>query len=203
MFKALVFLLIAAVVAAAVGGLHLYRVSNYNHHDLAQYVAPETLERDLGRVLVIFYSLSDHTKEIATQIQDLTKADVFEIKTKNPLKTGPALYLQIKQQLSTEAYPSFVGDLPDLQQYDMIFVGSPVWWDTVSTPVLGLLKKTDFEGKSVVPFATQGSNAGSFFDDFNKSARNATVLKGMEFNKVPPQYNSQVKNKIIHWLNGL
>ena len=86
---------------------------------------------------------------------------------------------------------------------DTVFVGAPVWWYTVATPVLSYLKKTDFLGKKVVPFSTQGSNAGTFFADFAAKARNAVLLKGEQFNNLSDKYAKETDNKIAVWLNSL
>jgi flavodoxin len=68
---------------------------------------------------------------------------------------------------------------------------------------LEFLKKFDFKNKNVVPFSTQGSNYGTYFEDFKAKAKNANILKGESFNNLDSSYNEQVKNKIISWLNSL
>ena len=65
------------------------------------------------------------------------------------------------------------------------------------------LARMDFKGKKVVPFSTQGSNYGTFFEDFSARAQNAQLLQGASFNNLPPQYDSAVDNKINAWLNAL
>ena len=65
------------------------------------------------------------------------------------------------------------------------------------------MKQTDFGGRIVVPFSTQGSNYGSFFADFVKEAKNAEVDTAAAFNNLPEGYEREVDNKIVSWLNGL
>lgn len=69
--------------------------------------------------------------------------------------------------------------------------------------MLAFLQQTDFKRKKVVPFSTQGSNYGAFFEDFEKNARNARILTGASFNNLGDEYNSAVDNKITAWLNAL
>lgn len=100
-------------------------------------------------------------------------------------------------------YPQLKEPLPALEQYDVVFVGGPVWWYTLATPLSSYLKQTDFLGKKVVPFSTQGSNAGSFLSDFAAQAKNAKIQIAAEFNNLPEKYNQAVDNKIALWLNSL
>lgn len=68
----------------------------------------------------------------------------------------------VEKQLKNGEYPELAGELPDPKAYDVVFVGAPVWWYTMATPLFSYLKQTDFGGRIVVPFSTQGSNYGSF-----------------------------------------
>lgn len=200
-FYAILILVFAGIIA---GGIHLFKVAQKNKKEMAQYAQKEELNKhNLGRVLVVYYSLSGHTKEIAEKIKAQTNADIYEIKTAEEFKTNPLFYLKTKQQLKENRYPRLAGTLPDMGQYDLIFVGSPVWWYTISTPALSFLEQVDFKGKKVVPFSTQGSNYGSFFADFEKKARNAVILQSAAFNNLPAKYNQAVDNKITKLINSL
>lgn len=199
--------LIAATVAIALlaGGIHLYRVAQKNKAEMAPYAGqPETLKRLPGRTLVVYYSLSGHTRDIALRIQKLTGADVYEITTAEPISTAnPLVYLKIRKQLKKGEYPALGGKLPDFSKYTTIFVGGPVWWYTMATPLYSFLQQADFQGKKVVPFSTQGSNPGTYFADFEKQAKNAKIQKSAMFNNLPEKYNQAVENKIISWINSL
>ena len=205
MFKYVLYLLaIMIAVGLAVGGIHLYRVAVKNKKEMAAYEGPAAaVERRFGRVLVVYYSLSGHTKDIAERIASKARADIYEIKTKEKLNTTPWYYLTLRRQLKTENYPGLAGALPDFSKYDTVFVGAPVWWYTIATPVLSFLRQADFGGKKVVPFSTQGSNYGTFFEDFASKAKNAKIGKGASFNNLPDKYSAQVDNKIAIWLNSL
>ena len=200
----LYFVLAAAVIAGAAGGFHLYRVSARNSREMAEYSgSSETVNKNFGRVLVVYYSLSGRTRDIAERIRARTNADIYEIKTVPEIKAGPSLYLKTKSSLKKGVYPELQGAMPDMSGYDIVFVGSPVWWYTVSTPVLAFLSKTDFKNKKVVPFSTQGSNSGTFLEDFRKMAKNAGVTGYLSFNNMGKEYDKAVDNKIAVWLNSL
>lgn len=202
--KYVLYSILVIVLIIGIGSLiHLYKVSNRNKTEMAKYSNEVQLTASLGKTLVIFYSLSGRTKDIALQIQSLTNADLYEIKPKEEIKQGPSLYLTSKKQISSGNYPEIVNDFPNIEEYDTIFVGSPIWWYTAAPVVLEFLKEFDFKNKNVVPFSTQGSNYGTYFEDFKAKAKNANILKGEAFNNLDSKYNEQVKNKIIEWLNGL
>lgn len=200
---ALYIIVIIAIIAGLASLIHLYKVSNKNKTEMAKYTNEVKLTANLGKTLVVYYSLSGNTKDIALQIQTLTNADVYEIKPKEEIKQGPSLYLTSKKQISSGNYPEIVNDFPNAEEYDTIFVGSPIWWYTATPVVLEFLKEFDFQNKNVVPFSTQGSNYGTYFEDFKAKVKNANILKGESFNNLDSKYNEQVKNKIISWLNEL
>ncbi len=200
---ALYVILIIAIVAGVCSLVHLRKVSNRNKAEMAKYSNKVELTASLGKTLVIYYSLTGHTKDIALQIQSLTNADVYEIKPKEEIKSGAALYITSKKQISSGEYPEIVNDFPNAADYDTIFVGSPIWWYTAAPVVLEFLKEFDFQNKNVVPFSTQGSNYGTYFEDFRAKAKDANILKGESFNNMDEKYNDQVKNKIVEWLNNL
>lgn len=196
---------VLAIVIISIGAtlIHLYKVSNRNKNEMSKYSNKINLSANLGKTLVIYYSLTGKTKDIALQIQELTNADIYEIKPIEEIKQSPALYIQSKKQISSGNYPKITNDFPNIDNYDTIFIGSPIWWYTASTPVLEFLNIFDFSGKNVVPFSTQGSNYGTYFEDFKAKAKNANILEGQSFNNLKKEYNEAVKNKIIDWLNKL
>jgi len=76
-------------------------------------------------------------------------------------------------------------------------------WYTAATPVKAFLEKIDFKGRKVVPFSTQGSNVGTFLEDFVKMAKGANVMGYQSFNNMGKEYDKAVDKKISVWLNGL
>ena len=200
----LLLVLAAAVIGGGIGAVHLMRVAQRNKKEMAPFQGEKiAYTAQLGKALVIYYSRSGHTQDIAQRIQQRTGADLYRIELQEPLSSAPWMYLILKRQLSTGRYPALHPPLPDVSQYDVVFVGSPIWWYTAATPVLQFLREMDFKNKKVVPFSTQGSNYGTFFEDFAARAKNAQLLKGESFNNLGPQYNDAVDNKITSWLNAL
>ena len=202
--KYVLYVLLLAVVVVAVAGLwHLYRVSSVNKREMAQYAGKSAeVKKDLGKVLVVYYSLTGHTKEIADKIQTMTNADAFRLEPAEPFPTGAKLHLAVKEQLKTKKYPA-LKQLPDLTGYDVVFVGAPAWWYTAATPVLSFLEQADFQGAKVAFFSTQGSNRGTFLPDVTALTKNAQILPDASFNNMGKEYDAAVNVKIADWINGL
>ena len=201
--KILITLLVLAVIGIVCAIAHNLKVAHKNKKELTAFTQAETYSANLGKVLVIYYSLTGHTQDIARQITVLTQADEYRIQTQESLKLSPAFYARVKKELNEKIYPPLVGELPDVSGYDTVFVGGPVWWYTMATPLYSLLAQLDFKGKPVIVFSTQGSNAGTFWEDFQANAKNARLGPYANFNNVGAQYNQAVHNKIVHWLNHL
>jgi len=202
--KYVLYVLLLAVVVIAVAGLwHLYRVSSVNKREMAQYAGKSTeIKKNLGKVLVVYYSLTGHTKEIADKIQTMTNADIFRLEPAEPFPTGAKLHLAVKEQLKMKKYPA-LKQMPDLTGYDVVFVGAPVWWYTAATPVLSFLEQADFQGAKVAFFSTQGSNRGTFLPDVTALTKNAQILPDASFNNMGKEYDAAVNAKIADWINGL
>lgn len=197
-------ILIIALVSAAGGIVHLRKVAARNQKEMAPYMGQSVpYGASLGKVLIIYYSKTGNTQEVARRIQHYTGGELYEIQTQKPFSKVPWFALLVKRQLSKGEYPSLQEPLPDVSAYDTVFVGSPVWWYTAATPVLAFLQRVDFKGKPVAFFSTQGSNYGSFFKDVRANAKNTQLLAGAAFNNLDASYNSAVDNKIVTWLNGL
>lgn len=154
------------------------------------------------KVLVVYYSHSGNTKEVANQIKEATGADIFEVV---PEKAYPTEYQavvdQAKKEIAEGHKPAIKGKVKNIEQYDVIFVGSPCWWSTMAPPVATFLSEYDLSGKTIVPFMThEGSRMGRTVDDVKKLCPKSKVLDGF------PVRGSQVKKAkedVLKWLREL
>lgn len=108
------------------------------------------------KILVASYSWGGNTKSIADCIAKKIGAERFDVVCKTPYTTNyRACCDQAKKELSEGVLPELANDI-DISKYDVIFLGSPNWWSTVSCPMRSFIAKHDFTGKIVVPFFTHG-----------------------------------------------
>ncbi|MDR0676832.1 MAG: flavodoxin [Elusimicrobiota bacterium] len=183
---------------------HQYSLYSKNKKNMQKYKGNQIkIEKNFDKVLIVYYSFSGNTKSIAEKIQNITGGDLYKVEINQDYNNSPQLYLISKKQINTKNYPELKNSIPDFSLYDLIFIGSPVWWYTVSPPILSFLSKANFLGKKIVPFATHGGNIGNFFEDFRKNVKNAEILKSADFYNVKKENQELLENKIIDWLNKL
>ena len=99
------------------------------------------------------------TQFVAQQIQKQTHGDLFRIETATPYpRQHDALLRVAEKEQQTNARPSLKTPLPDLSNYDTIYVGYPIWWYTMPMVIYSLFEQNDFAGKTVIPFTTHGGS---------------------------------------------
>ena len=103
-----------------------------------------------------------NTEIVAEKIQKLTGADLFEVER---VKDYPFGYYdccdEAKKEYESNARPEVKKTLSSIADYDVIYVGGPVWWSHLPMPMFTVLEKLDFSGKTVMPFTThEGSGLG-------------------------------------------
>ena len=117
------------------------------------------------KALVTYFSASGVTRNAAKQVADIIGADLFEI-TPEQLYTDTDLDWRDKQSRSTiemndkSSRPAIKdgGKVENLDQYDVVYVGFPIWWYTAPTIINTFMESYDFKGKTVIPFATSGGS---------------------------------------------
>lgn len=120
------------------------------------------------RVLVAYFSMQDgNTGDIARAIVDATGGDLYRIMVAQPYPANDKARKELlTRQVEDNIYPPLAGTAPDFTEYDIIFLGSPVWANHVSQPVKSFLHKYDLSGKKVIPFVSHsGGGRGRSFSD--------------------------------------
>lgn len=115
----------------------------------------ETNNMNDKKILVAYFSWSGNTKAAALYIADKLKADTFEIEREKPYSTDyQTCTEEAKAEKEAGEHPAIKGKVANMDQYDVVFVGVPVWWYTAPMPVYTFLEQYDFKGKTVIPFCT-------------------------------------------------
>lgn len=184
------FILIGTIILLALIG-----VLFFNQKSLAK----KEIDMSNKKVLIAYYSYSGNTKKVAEKIQQLTNGDIFEIV---PKKAYPNNYNDVvnlaKDEKQKDIKPELT-DNGDIKDYDIIFLGTPVWWYTMASPVKTFISNNDFSGKTIVPFCTHGGGgASSTYIDMQKLAKGAKVTEGYTSYE-----NSAKDSEIADWINKL
>lgn len=170
-------------------------------------------------VLVIYFSRigeqygvgvieKGNTEIAAEMIAEQTGADIFEIEPEvdNYPLTYNALADMAKQEQNQKARPVYKADeMPDLSQYNTIFIGAPVWWGDWPMIMYTFFENEDLSGKTLYPFSTHAGSGLSGFDKKLASVcKDSTVGKGLAITGSDCQNNQDSVNKsIAGWLSGL
>ena len=137
-------------------------------------------KEEAQKVLVVYYSQLGHTKAVAEEIAARTGADIEEIAMVNPYDTSFGATIE-RCMLDREAdvLPEIQPLKANVADYDVVFIGFPVWFGTYAPPVTKWLEGVDLGGKKVVPFCTFGSGGlESSVADLRKCQPNADILDG-------------------------
>ena len=138
--------------------------------------------------LVAFFSASGNTKEVAENLSTAIGGDLFEIEPVEPYTRADLNWTDSNSRSTIEcknpaSRPAIIKSVENLSQYDVIFLGFPIWWYTAPRIINTFLEENDFAGKKIVLFATSGgSGLGNTAEDLRASAPNAEIISGKIFN---------------------
>lgn len=137
----------------------------------------------MSKKLVAYFSASGVTADVAKTLAKAANADIFEIKPEIPYTKADLNWMDKKSRSSVEMSnkefrPAIAEDDAKIEDYDVIFVGFPIWWYVAPTIINSFLEKYDFSGKTVVLFATSGSSGfGKTVDELRGSVSESTIIK--------------------------
>ena len=148
-----------------------------------------------------------NTAIVAKAIADQTGADLFEILPETDYY--PYTYSKLtdvaKQEQKENARPAIRDALPDLSQYDTVFIGAPVWWGDWPMILYTFFETAELSGKTLIPFSThEGSGLSGFDRKLASACPNSTVLDGLAIRGSDCQNDrSGVGSKVRSWLDKL
>ena len=130
--------------------------------------------------LVLYFSETGTTKTVAQELQKQLGADIEEIEAVVPYTGNFQETIQRGQrEMQSGELPSIKPLKKSIADYDIIFLGYPIWFGTYANPIITLVKEQDFAGKTVVPFCTFGSGGlNTSSDALKKALPKATIAKG-------------------------
>ncbi len=142
------------------------------------------------KVLVVYFSATGTTRQVAKQIAKIADADICEIIPTKPY-SGADLDWTNKQSRSSvemndlKARPAIKPFSVDMSKYDFVFLGYPIWWDLAPRTVNTFIETTNLAGKTVIPFATSGgSSIGNSVAVLKQSYPNIKWQSGKLLNRV-------------------
>lgn len=164
-----------------------------------QYNQPEYFANK--KILTVYYSNNGNTKNVAQNINYIVGGDIKEIELTEKYPNNIFTMSKLIRKQMKEGYLPHIKDI-DVSNYDIIFVGSPIWNFSMSLPVKAFLKNNNFENKTIIPFFTYSGLAKK--NRIVKEIKELTSSKNIK----KPLFMFEngiclVKQQIIKWINNI
>ena len=161
--------------------------------------------KEFGNTLVVYYSATGNTEDVAKMIAEQTDGTLFEIEPKEPYSDDDLNWSDDNSRVSREhenedeRNVELVSTTADnWDSYDTVFIGYPIWWGIAAWPVDNFVKNNDFTGKMVIPFCTSSSSGlGQSGELLAEMAGTGDWQEGQRFR------SSAASSDVKEWLNDL
>ncbi len=163
----------------------------------------EPSKGNANSTLVAYFSATGNTEEIAQHLQTILGASLYEIIPAKPYSDDDLDYNASdcranQEQNDPSVRPAIDGSVENMDSYDVILLGYPIWWGEAPRIISTFLESYDFTGKTIVPFCTSGSSGiGGSAEHLTVLAADATWLEGARFNPGATQ------DEVAAWVEGL
>lgn len=141
----------------------------------------------MSRKLVAYFSASGVTAKVAEKLSEAIGADLYAIEPEVPYTKADLDWMDKKSRSTIEmnnpaSRPAIAGKRDNMNDYDTVFVGFPIWWYVAPTIINTFLESYDLTGKTIIPFATSGgSDMGKANEKLLPSCKGAKLLNGKVF----------------------
>ena len=158
-------------------------------------------EVEENKMLVVYFSGTGNTRLLAERIAETTGADIFEIQPEDPYTDEDLNYNNDNCRANQEqndpiARPAIASSIENIDDYDTIFLGYPIWWGTMPKIINTFLDTYDLSGKTIMPFCTSGgSGISTSVSAIRNACENADVKNGMR------GFSSTSSSEIESWVD--
>ena len=151
------------------------------------------------RVAVVYFSATGTTKTVAEYIKDAANADIFEIVPKEKYSSDDLNWnnnnsRSTKEQNDKNARPEIANNI-DVSNYDVIFIGYPIWWGDTPRIIQTFMENHDLSGKTMIPFCTSGGSGIQASENTLKSYSGIHWISGKRL--------GTSKNEVTRWVKSL
>ena len=157
----------------------------------------------MSKVLVAYFSASGVTAKAAAKLAKTAEADLFEIVPEQPYTKADLNWQDKNSRSSVEmndrsSRPAIKSKVENMEKYDVVFVGFPVWWYREPSIIDTFMESYDFTGKTVVPFCTSGgSGLGTTGSNLQALAKDAKVIEGKRLSFITTE------GSLKKWINEI
>lgn len=158
-----------------------------------------------NKTLIVYFSYTGNTKKIAEKIKEYLKCDILELQTIKPYSTDYQTVVDEEQNNESLSKTPKIKDINiNLNNYDVIILGTPVWWYTIAPAIRTFLKQNDLTEKTIIPFATNAGWLGRTFKEIGSLCPNSKIQ--MEMNIVFESYSDKLitpETEIKNWIKSI
>ncbi len=181
-------------------------VSVHNSEQEETVSEPSSIAADnkSTNVLVSYFSATGNTRTLAKYAADAMGADLYEIVPEDPYTDEDLDYGNNGSRTTVEqndetARPAIFNQVENMEQYDIIFLGYPIWWRKAPRIVYTFMETYDFNGKTVIPFCTSSSS------DIGSSAHNLHALTFSDVTWLDGDRlsSNSTRDDMVDWINSL
>lgn len=153
-------------------------------------------------ILIVYYSRTGNTETVAEQIHNFVGGHMVKVETVTPYPEDYSdTTAQAQEELNTGYLPPISTRIDNIEQYDVIFFGYPIWWGDIPPAMMTFLSENDLSGKTIVPFCTHGgSGQARSIDDIREYSPNATIAENLVLSSSAASSSQETVNA---WLEGL
>lgn len=157
------------------------------------------------KILIAYFSKTGTTRSMAEYIQEQTGGALFEIRPVHPYPANYQETVQIVQKERAEnARPQISDRVENMESYDIVFVGFPVWFGDEPPIIRTFLDSYDFRGKTVIPFCTSGgSSIGSAQENIETMLEGVKVLEGMGLTGRPQGGDERIRTWLVSCMDSV
>ena len=220
----------AAVLQKTLIGTYILPITDMLKNDLYKYfsdninavlsedgehIVISEKENDKPHILIVYFSRAGenwqvgnvekgNTAVIEEYIEKNINADVFEIRPKTPYPESYNETLSIvTRERDNNERPDYIGKIDDLDQYDTVFLGYPIWYGGLPMIMYTFLENNDLGGKTIIPFSTHGGSGwGSTLSELKKLCPNSEFKDGFSVAGTNAR-NTDTETKVTDWIDGL
>ncbi|MCR5160893.1 MAG: flavodoxin [Lachnospiraceae bacterium] len=152
------------------------------------------------------YIEKGNTQIVAEYIAEMTGGDLYAITTEDPYPEDyQSMLARAQEELDQDARPLLAGELPEIDGYQTIYIGYPIWHGAIPRPVLTFLDSLDFTGKTIIPFNThEGSGQSGTVEEIREEVgdvKDVTIEDGIAIQGKTAQENEkETRDKLEQWL---
>lgn len=159
----------------------------------------------MKKSIIIYFSYTGNTRKIANMIKEKLNCDILELKPVTPYSNNYQEVVDEEQRLEGSNHTPPIEPINvNLEDYDTIILGTPIWWYTIAPVIRTFLKENNLAQKQIIPFATNAGWLGQAFKEIERLCPTSKVEKGMNivFESYSDKLVTDVK-EITDWINKI